>query len=679
MRKCIYVAISAALLLAACGGGGGSGGGTGGTNLPAGTASIAVTTQPAGAMPAAPFTTQPVVELRDTNGVLVSADSTTQVSASILVGTGTSGAVLSGTTTVTASAGVAAFAGLSIDLGGSGYRLRFSATGYSPVNSNVFNVGSSGGTVITPSTPPASNITFSVNSQNNIKPISRYIYGMNDAAFTGARPANLTLARSGGNRMTAYNWENNASNAGVDWYNQNDSFLGGGSTPGGAVTPGINAAHGANASMIVTVPLIGYVAADKNGGGDVNQTSGYLAARFKVSQAKKGSAFTTSPSTADGFVYQDEFVYFLKQNYPTAATDTNKTIFYSLDNEPDLWASTHPRLRGDATTGGNPPGTAGNGSVPTYAEMLQRTKDYADAIKDVEPNSIVFGPVNYGWQGMVDFQGASDAGTYGDFLNYYLAQLSAAESTYGHRLVDVLDIHWYPEAGANNGASQWTRVTADSTDPAVVAARLQAPRSLWDTTYTEDSWIAQWGTSGPINLLPRMQSKINANYPGTKLAITEYYYGGGDHISGGIAQADVLGIFGREGLFAATLWKLGGTSHSFIYGGFEMFRNYNGANGSFGNTSIEATNSNAQDYSIYASVDAGQPDRMVLVVINKAATSRTAGIAVTHTSQFNVAEVYQLTSGNSQPQRVSDVNITLTNAFQYTMPANSVTTIVLKP
>lgn len=676
-----YAMLALGLLLfalSACGGGGGGGSG-GGFNLPAASPALSVSMQPAGAQPAAAFMTQPVVQLRDGAGVLLASDSTTQVTASIQVGTGTSGAVLSGSATVTASAGVATFSGLSIDLGGTGYRLRFTATGFSAASSNAFNVGSSGGTVITPGTPPASNVTFHVNSQNNAKAISRYIYGMNGAPFNGSRPANLTLTRSGGNRMTAYNWENNASNAGVDWYNQNDSFLGGGTTPAGAVTPGITDAHAHNASIIVTVPLIGYVAADKNGGGDVNQTANYLTTRFKVSQAKKGSAFSNPPSTTDNFVYQDEFVYFLKQGYPGAATDPNKTIFYSLDNEPDLWASTHPRLRGDATTGGNPPGTGGNGNVPTYTEMLTRTKDYADAIKDVEPNAMVFGPVNYGWQGMVNFQGASDAGTHGDFLNYYLAQLAAAESTYGHRLVDVLDIHWYPEAGANNSGGTWTRVTDDSTDANVVAARLQAPRSLWDPNYTENSWIAQYSTLGPVRLLPRLQDKINANYPGTKMAITEYYYGGGDHISGGIAQADALGVFGREGLFAATLWKLGSTSHSFIYGGFEMFRNYNGANGSFGNTSIEATNPDAASYSVYASVDAGNPDRMVLVVINKTNQSRTAGIAVTHTAQFNVAEVYQLTSANSQPQRVSDINITLTNAFQYTMPANSVTTIVLKP
>jgi O-glycosyl hydrolase len=42
--------------------------------------------------------------------------------------------------------------------------------------------------------------------------------------------------------------------------------------------------------------------------------------------------------------------------------------------------------------------------------------------------------------------------------------------------------------------------------------------------------------------------------------------------------------------------------------------------------------------------------------------------------------VYALTSANSAPQRVSpDISITQSNAFQYSMPANSVTTLVLLP
>ena len=35
----------------------------------------------------------------------------------------------------------------------------------------------------------------------------------------------------------------------------------------------------------------------------------------------------------------------LESAFPDARRDPSRTIFYSLDNEPDLWASTHPRIR----------------------------------------------------------------------------------------------------------------------------------------------------------------------------------------------------------------------------------------------------------------------------------------------------------------------------------------------
>ena len=519
--------------------------------------------------------------------------------------------------------------------------------------------------MIPPDVPPASQVNFAIDSTQDVHPISRFIYGLN-GWNPAQRPANLTLSRSGGNRMTAYNWETNDSNAGADWFNQNDDFLGGGTTPNGAVAPGLVAARTAGAGMIVTMPIIGYVAADHNGGGDVANTPNYLSTRFHQSPARKGSAFTLTPNTGDAFVYQDEYINFLDQTYPNAFASQNTPIMISLDNEPDLWQSTHARLRGD----GNPATQAG--TTATYAEMVQRTTDYADAAKDVNPDAVIFGPVNYGWQGMTRFQDAADANNR-DFLEFYLAQMAAAAVTTGHRLVDVLDVHWYPEATGGG-----IRITGEETSAAVVAARKQAPRSLWDDTYTETSWITQCCSGGPIRLLPRLKDKIAANYPGTRLAVTEYNYGGAAHISGAIAQADVLGIFGREGLFAANLWRLAG-NNSFIYGGFEMFRNYDGANGSFGDTSIRATTSDVPNASVYASVDSGNANRMVLVCINKADVDQTAGIAVSHTVQFHTAKVYRLSEVTSAPQALADINLTLTNAFQYTMPANSVTTLVLIP
>jgi hypothetical protein len=222
---------------------------------------------------------------------------------------------------------------------------------------------------------------------------------------------------------------------------------------------------------------------------------------------------------------------------------------------------------------------------------------------------------------------------------------------------------------------------------ALVQARVQAPRSLWDPTYTETSWITQWGTwqgspgtPGPIKLLERVERDINDFKPGTKIAVTEYNYGGGRHISGGVAQADVLGIFGREDVFAAAMWPIdSGNNSQFTAGGFKMYLDYDGAsgNGQFGDLSVTANTNDISQSAVYASLDSTDPTRMVLVAINRSTADKTTAIEVTHDLRFTLAEVYQLKGTNPNPQRVADIPITLVNAFMYTMPALSVTTLVL--
>ena len=135
-------------------------------------------------------------------------------------------------------------------------------------------------------------------------------------------------------------------------------------------------------------------------------------------------------------------------------------------------------------------------------------------------------------------------------------------------------------------------------------------KALPEELSAKKSWITENYLNGPIYLIPRLKAQIDAHYPGTKLAFTEYSWGGGDHISGGIAQADVLGIFGREDVFAATIWHLGGEKHLFVHGAVEMYRNYDGKGGAFGDTSIQAVNSDHSKASVYAAVDAGNPNRM---------------------------------------------------------------------
>jgi hypothetical protein len=534
---------------------------------------------------------------------------------------------------------------------------------------------------ITPDNPGPAALQFTVNSAQDMHAISPYIYGMN--FFAGSTLTNpVTVDRLGGNRWTGYNWETNASNAGSDWFHSSDTFLTGGvanTPPGQAVRPSLVDAEAENRALIVTVPTAGYVSADS--AGTVTAQQAAPSSRWHSVVAKKSSQYpaaplSLTPNEADGFVFTDEFVNWVEQT-----KSPQQQVFYSLDNEPGLWDATHVRL---------------HPSNPTFAELRDKTLAHAAAIKDVNPQALVFGGVGYGWNEFTTLQDAPDVTTSPSHpgldqtgeLNYYeylLKEIRTAELAQGRKLVDVLDLHWYPEAQGGG-----VRITENNNAAAVVAARVQAPRSLWDPTYTETSWISQWstwtgtpGNPGPVTLLPRVHRDIDDFNPGTKIAITEYNYGGTNHISGAIAQADVLGVFGRENVYAATFWSLYGDRDSeFVEGAFKMFLDYDNAGGRFGDVSVESTTSNTSQASIHASVDSSDPNRMVLVAINRTGADLTTGIAVTHDRIFDHAEVYQLTdnlaAGESyQIVRTSDIELDLVNAFQYTLPAWSVSTIVL--
>lgn len=501
-------------------------------------------------------------------------------------------------------------------------------------------------------------------------PISPLVYGTNEITTAGSQAAKPALVRFGGNRWTAYNWETNASNAGNDYFNENDDYFGADDTPGEAVRSSAQASYDAGAqSVLITMPIQGYVAADKDGGddhgsGDVINTPNYLNVRFHQNIAVKGAAFSDPPNAADGFVYQDEFVHWLDGAFP-GKLDATGQLMISLDNEPDLWADTHPRIQ----------------TVPlTYSALIQKNIDYAKAAKSVAPNALCFGAVNFGYSGYVNLQSAPDAGAHPpDFITYYLAQMKQAEIAAGKRLLDVLDVHFYSEAQAGT-TDQGEYVESDSTAPDVVAARLQAPRSLWDSTYVENSWITRdYQPNIAVDIIHWLKTRIDTQYPDTKLAITEYNFGASADISGGLAEADALGIFGREGLFAATYFALNDSGDPYVYGAMQLFRNYDGNGGQYGNFALPVTCPDVAGYSAYASGYLGQPGHIAVLLINKQDSAKLAKVALNGgTHHFNYASVYTLTGpGGPQPVQGPDVAIGGATSFNATLPPMSATLLLL--
>src|SRR4029079_18488548 len=132
-------------------------------------------------------------------------------------------------------------------------------------------------------------------------------------------------------------------------------------------------------------------------------------------------------------------------------------------------------------------------------------------------------------------------------------------------LLDVLALHYYPQAG-----EFWPGGTATSTQ----LLRNRSTRALWDPNYFDEAWI---GTE--VKLIPRMKAWRDEHYPGLLLGVTEYNWGAEGHMNGATAQADILGIFGREGLDIATRWTTPEDDDPKpalrpVFRAMQMYRNY---------------------------------------------------------------------------------------------------------
>lgn len=429
------------------------------------------------------------------------------------------------------------------------------------------------------------------------KPISPYIYGIN-----GVPSANVTVTahRLGGNRTTGYNWENNLSNAGEDWHNYNDEYLipkgKDGSVPAITVTDFVENAKRNGKYALITLPMAGYVANDNKRSVTLEETAPSY--RFAKIINRKNEPLSLMPDLTDSIVYQDEFISFLINKFGKAGKYGING--YSLDNEPALWPSTHPRIHPEKTT---------------ITEILEKSISLAKVVKDFDPAAEIFGPVLYGLAAYANFQDAPDwkdnyANNYKWFIDAYLDGMSKAEKEDGRRLLDVLDLHYYTEARCPLDH----RVTDDINDNVeCYYTRMQSTRSLWDASFRENSWVQQT-LSRFLPVLPVVKQAIETYYPGTKLSISEYNFGYENHISGGIAQADALGIFAVQGVYFASLWPIS-DKHDYAYAGINLYTNYDGKGGTFGDTLVDSVSSKNENTSVYASID--KNNILHIVLLNK--------------------------------------------------------------
>ncbi|WP_110842512.1 glycoside hydrolase family 44 protein [Paenibacillus flagellatus] len=452
-------------------------------------------------------------------------------------------------------------------------------------------------------------VDIEVDPSADRQPISPYIYGTNDDLSGVDR---WTARRMGGNRLTTYNWENNASNSGDDEAFHSDRYVahyfGGvpwsetGDEPGVGVTGFHERSLAQGAYTLTTLQTAGYVAKDVDG--YVTQAETAPSSRWVEVKPAKNAPFSLTPDLTDDAVYMDELVNLLVSRFGNASTATG-VRGYEIDNEPGIWRKTHAYMH---------PQPAG------AAEVLNKGIALAKAVKNVDPHAELFGPAAFGFDDMYNMFLASDwpalKANYGWYLDYYLDRFRAASEQENRRLLDALDIHWYPET---TGGGIRIQYQAGNDNPETNKARLQAPRQLWDTSYTEDTWFFKGDYASFFPLIPSLQRSIDTYNPGTKIAFTEYNYGAEHNIFGGIAQADVLGIYGKFNVYMANFWRMTDATlgSAYVSAAFKLYTDYDGAGSKFGDTKVRAETSDIENSSVYGSVYKDDDDKLHLIVLNK--------------------------------------------------------------
>lgn len=518
-------------------------------------------------------------------------------------------------------------------------------------------------------------VTVNIDVAANRKPINPNIYGVAFATSAQLADLNSPLNRSGGNATSQYNWQCNCDNRGSDWYFESlPSQSPDSSTAGKLNDDFIATTKAANAQAMLTIPTIGWVAKlgpsrgklasfsiSKYGPQQKNDWQWFPDAGNGVRASDGKDVTGNDPNDANmpsDSQFQLGWMQHLVTRWGSAANGGLR--YYILDNEVSLWAWTHRDV--------HPIG-------PTMDEIKNDIIDYGAKVKATDPTALVVGPEEWGWPGYLysgyDQQVAPSFGynpanypdrkAHGgaDYLPWVLDQVRQHDQQTGVRSLDVFTVHWYPQGGESS----------DDVSASMSNLRNRSTRSLWDPNYTDASWINQ-----KVYLIPRLRGWVNTYYPGLQIGITEYNWGAESNINGATAQADIFGIFGREGLDMATRWTTPDVSTP-TYKAMKLYRNYDGAKSTFGDVSVSDVVPDPDTLSSFGA-QRSSDGALTVMVINKSLTSDAlAAINLANFSAGGTAQVWQLTSANAIT-RLGDISFNGAS-FNLSAPLQSITLLVI--
>ena len=608
-----------------------------------------------------------------------------------------------------------------------------------------------------PATGPALAVDVNTPNTPSENPhlISPYVYGMNayDLDPASEKIANPGILRWGGDDTSRYNYQNGWTNSAADYYFENGNgaaFMFPNSGTGENFTQFFPAADAAGSAALGTVPVLGWVSNGTSGacsfaksaypgqqsyngncGGGIypdgtngcTSSSGCdiygsntIAAITSTQETPPSILSAPAPGSvtaawADG-TWSGGWVNSVVTGYGSGASGKGVAI-WDLDNEPTWWDAVHRDVHPVAFT---------------YDEVTDNGLGTALAIKTADPTALVSGPVmDYWWAYFYSkkdiesgwssgpcyepWSNPTDREAHGGvpMIEYYLQQFAKYSQKYGVRLLDYGDVHSYfaPQYPVNSGNSVAFTTAGDTQEQ---EARMNGTRVFWDPNYTDPNYPQpnyitdenyKTSCSPPLQapeVVPMLQKWVANDYPGTptdptKTAIDEYNFGGLESINGAVVQADILGIFGRQGLDMSAFWPT--TNYSAQGPGnyaFAMYRNYDLANdgATFGDTYLYATSTasgaDAENQLAVYGAQRTKDNAITVMVINKTYGSLTSTISLENFSAASgtTAQVYQYSNAslNAIVQQAAErltppSGSETTSTISYMFPAQSITLFVV--
>jgi Glycoside hydrolase family 44 len=470
------------------------------------------------------------------------------------------------------------------------------------VVSNASSGQAAGGSAV----PGTTNVTVTLDVLTNRHAISQYVYGgaypQDSATITDS---GLTAVRWGGDSTSTYNWQLFTNNAAADYYFEDFAYT---EIGDGDSTKYISDVKAAGSNPLMTMPMLPWVAQSAEGSGN---------GHWSFSIAKYGAQCSVDPYNTDagdglksdcvtdltanpndayfplldqpgtndppGSVYRNQWAAALAKAFGSSPH------FYDMDNEIDIWGSTHRDVHPNPSA---------------YDELRDTYLAEAAALKGWDPKAIRFGPVSccwwFYWNGENNNDKAAHAGD--DFLPWWLNEVYWQDRINKTRTLDVFDIHAYPDGPNTSG---WTQAELQ-------ALSVRIYRDYWDPTYVSESGdINQYWTTFlqpnktiPFRI-PRMRAIVNMIYPSTPLSVTEWSaaFAGESDFSTALADADAYGILGRERAYLASRWVAPLPANP-NYLALKLYRNYDGKHSTFATTSVSDTNTGDPDlFSSYAALN----------------------------------------------------------------------------